>query len=192
MASGTFMTAEQRRLLTSLSELARCNPFLPERIELERQALGDAFEESELGLEQEARPGKPERRQDRGASGVVGDDVASAFCRGTKAIRRPSSTSSSCSIFSTIVSRPRLEGAMTRPQRVRILTTTSWSKPAFTYRSCHSGSRTMFDAELPHWVRVPVPGSPRVPPHLRFHRRELATCGAPSEALHGNRSSRTT
>ena len=42
------MTAEQGRLLTSLSELARCNPFLPERIERERQALDDAFEEVSL------------------------------------------------------------------------------------------------------------------------------------------------
>ena len=42
------MTAEQRRLLTTLSALARCNPFLPERIEYERQALGDAFEEVSL------------------------------------------------------------------------------------------------------------------------------------------------
>ncbi|GMR23857.1 MAG: sigma 54-interacting transcriptional regulator [Acidobacteriota bacterium] len=42
------MTAEERRLLRSLSDLARCNPFLPERIERERQALGDTFEEVSL------------------------------------------------------------------------------------------------------------------------------------------------
>ena len=42
------MTAEQRRLLTNLSELARCNPFLPERIECEREALDDTFEEVSL------------------------------------------------------------------------------------------------------------------------------------------------
>ncbi len=48
MASGTFVTAEERRLLTSLSKLARCNPFLPERIECEREALDDAFEEVSL------------------------------------------------------------------------------------------------------------------------------------------------
>lgn len=38
------MQSEERRLLESLSALARCNPFLPERIERERDALGAAFE----------------------------------------------------------------------------------------------------------------------------------------------------
>ncbi len=42
------MNRDERRLATSLSELARCNPFLPERIEREREVLGDAFEDVSL------------------------------------------------------------------------------------------------------------------------------------------------
>jgi len=37
------MTANQRRFAKAVSGLTYCNPFTPERIELERQALGDAF-----------------------------------------------------------------------------------------------------------------------------------------------------
>ncbi len=39
------MTAEERAMVETLSALARCNPFLPERKEYERAALGDAFED---------------------------------------------------------------------------------------------------------------------------------------------------
>jgi hypothetical protein len=39
-----FITASDRPFLEALSGLAYCNPFLPERIEWERQALGDQFE----------------------------------------------------------------------------------------------------------------------------------------------------
>jgi MoxR-like ATPase len=37
---------EERRFLESLSRLATANPFLPERVELERAILGDDFEEA--------------------------------------------------------------------------------------------------------------------------------------------------
>ena len=39
------MTAEERVRVETLSALARCNPFLPERKEHERATLGDAFED---------------------------------------------------------------------------------------------------------------------------------------------------
>ncbi|MGH7304933.1 MAG: hypothetical protein ACRELZ_16745, partial [Candidatus Rokuibacteriota bacterium] len=39
----TFLTGPDRKLAEAISRLAYCNPFLPERIEYERQALGDAF-----------------------------------------------------------------------------------------------------------------------------------------------------
>jgi transcriptional regulator with AAA-type ATPase domain len=39
------MPSPDRRSLESLTALATCNPFLPERVELERAALGAAFEE---------------------------------------------------------------------------------------------------------------------------------------------------
>jgi len=38
-----FLTPEQRAFLTAVSQLAYANPFLPERVEFERAALGDAF-----------------------------------------------------------------------------------------------------------------------------------------------------
>ena len=38
-----FMSAEERALASALSRLAYANPFLPERIEAERAALGPAF-----------------------------------------------------------------------------------------------------------------------------------------------------
>src|SRR5437667_150263 len=38
-----FLTGSDRTLAEAISRLAYCNPFLPERIECERQALGDAF-----------------------------------------------------------------------------------------------------------------------------------------------------
>ena len=42
-----LLTAAERRTLESVSRLGYCNPFLPERIELERAALGDDFVEGE-------------------------------------------------------------------------------------------------------------------------------------------------
>jgi transcriptional regulator with AAA-type ATPase domain len=41
-----FPTAAERRVVEAISELAYCNPFLPERIDCERRALGDDFLES--------------------------------------------------------------------------------------------------------------------------------------------------
>jgi hypothetical protein len=38
-----LLGAEDRRLAEAISRLAHCNPFLPERIECEREALGDEF-----------------------------------------------------------------------------------------------------------------------------------------------------
>jgi len=38
-----FLSGGDRSLAEAISRLAYCNPFLPERIECERQALGDAF-----------------------------------------------------------------------------------------------------------------------------------------------------
>ena len=38
-----FLEDPDRQLAEAISRLAYCNPFLPERIEFERQALGDAF-----------------------------------------------------------------------------------------------------------------------------------------------------
>ncbi len=41
------LTAAQRAMLRSVSELAYCNPFLPERVQLERAVLGAEFQEGE-------------------------------------------------------------------------------------------------------------------------------------------------
>ena len=41
------LSAPQRALLRSVSELAYCNPFLPERVQLERAVLGAEFHEGE-------------------------------------------------------------------------------------------------------------------------------------------------
>ena len=38
-----MLTASDRRFLTALSQLTYCNPFLPERLELEREALGREY-----------------------------------------------------------------------------------------------------------------------------------------------------
>jgi hypothetical protein len=42
-----FLSPSERSLLQSISRLGYCNPFLPERVELERAVLGDAFYEGE-------------------------------------------------------------------------------------------------------------------------------------------------
>jgi hypothetical protein len=42
-----FLTRDRRRLLQSVSRLAYCNPFLPDRMALERAVLGGEFEEGE-------------------------------------------------------------------------------------------------------------------------------------------------
>jgi len=42
-----FLSGTQRNLLRSVSQLAYCNPFLPERVDLERAALGGDFVEGE-------------------------------------------------------------------------------------------------------------------------------------------------
>jgi transcriptional regulator with AAA-type ATPase domain len=55
-----FLSEPERSFLEAVSKLAYCNPFLPERIESEREALGDAFEPGEpvwsLRVEDPERP----------------------------------------------------------------------------------------------------------------------------------------
>ena len=54
------LTPEQRRLLQAGSQLAYCNPFLPERIALERSVLGAEFLEGEtVWSQQVADPDRP-------------------------------------------------------------------------------------------------------------------------------------
>ena len=43
-----LFTDTERRFAEALSQLTYCNPFLPERIDLERDALGEAFDESDV------------------------------------------------------------------------------------------------------------------------------------------------
>src|SRR5215472_7671450 len=42
-----FLTAQERNFLEAVSELAACNPFLPDRTRCERAALGIDFVEGE-------------------------------------------------------------------------------------------------------------------------------------------------
>src|SRR5580704_15585994 len=42
-----FLSGTQRALLRAVSQLGYCNPFLPERVEFERAALGAEFVEGE-------------------------------------------------------------------------------------------------------------------------------------------------
>src|SRR2546426_6473658 len=55
-----FLSRSDREFLQAVSRLAFCNPFLPERIEYERAALGGDFVEGEpvwsLPVEQPERP----------------------------------------------------------------------------------------------------------------------------------------
>ena len=44
----SFVTPAQRALLQAVSRLGYANPFLPERVELERAVLGNEFIEGEL------------------------------------------------------------------------------------------------------------------------------------------------
>src|SRR6476661_5051862 len=44
----SIFTSAQRSRSEAVSKLLYCNPFSPERIETERQALGDAFVESDV------------------------------------------------------------------------------------------------------------------------------------------------
>lgn len=43
-----FLDSHEKTFLRAVSKLAYCNPFLPERIEYEREALGPDFQETEL------------------------------------------------------------------------------------------------------------------------------------------------
>ncbi|HKA00554.1 MAG TPA: sigma 54-interacting transcriptional regulator [Candidatus Solibacter sp.] len=47
MVSVQFLTATQRSFLESIQRLAYCNPFLPDRVECEREVLGGEFVEGE-------------------------------------------------------------------------------------------------------------------------------------------------
>jgi transcriptional regulator with AAA-type ATPase domain len=55
-----FLRPDEREFLEPVSDLAYCNPFLPERVELERRALGPDFVEGEpvwsLQVERPAEP----------------------------------------------------------------------------------------------------------------------------------------
>src|SRR5690349_19737929 len=56
----SFLSRSERAFLRSVSQLAYCNPFLPERVECERAALGPDFVEVEpvwrLPVDQPERP----------------------------------------------------------------------------------------------------------------------------------------
>src|SRR6266704_2205792 len=47
LASMAFLGAAERSLLRTISDLAYCNPFAPDRVTLERAALGREFVEGE-------------------------------------------------------------------------------------------------------------------------------------------------
>jgi len=55
-----FLASAERRFLTAVSQLAYCNPFLPERAECERAALGGEYDEGDpvwsLPVEDPERP----------------------------------------------------------------------------------------------------------------------------------------
>src|SRR5262249_28920953 len=55
-----FLTPQERAFLQTVSKLAYCNPFLPERVALEREALGAEFVEGEpvwsLPVDEPERP----------------------------------------------------------------------------------------------------------------------------------------
>lgn len=59
-----ILTPDERAFLEAVSELAYCNPFLPESTELEREALGPAFRDGEpvwslrVGASDGARPSR--------------------------------------------------------------------------------------------------------------------------------------
>ena len=44
MSESNFMSEQERRFAERMSRLATCDPFLPERVELERETLGSDFE----------------------------------------------------------------------------------------------------------------------------------------------------
>src|SRR5207248_10456862 len=56
----SFLSRKDRTFLTAVSQLGYCNPFLPERIEHERAALGEDYVEGEpvwsLPVDQPERP----------------------------------------------------------------------------------------------------------------------------------------
>src|SRR6202790_5854300 len=56
----SFLSRTERSFVRAVSQLAYCNPFLPERIECERAALGADFVEGEpvwsLPVDQPERP----------------------------------------------------------------------------------------------------------------------------------------
>src|SRR5580704_16540733 len=55
-----FLSGTQRALLRAISQLGYCNPFLPERVELERAALGADFVEGEPVWSQQVQdPDRP-------------------------------------------------------------------------------------------------------------------------------------
>jgi DNA-binding NtrC family response regulator len=55
-----LLTPRERRVVEAIAGIGYCNPFLPERVELEHRALGDAF--VEVGPVIWARPGVPIER----------------------------------------------------------------------------------------------------------------------------------
>src|SRR5207249_8485296 len=60
MHMGALLSPHEREFLRIVSKLAYCNPFLPERVALEREALGTEFVEGEpvwsLPVEEPERP----------------------------------------------------------------------------------------------------------------------------------------
>ncbi len=67
-----FSSSEQRRFLECVSRLAYCNPFTSERVKLEREALGDAYDASDLAWNLDPRSEERHRNVARLLSEVEG------------------------------------------------------------------------------------------------------------------------
>lgn len=86
----SLLAAEEKRFVEAISELAYCNPFLPERIAFERQALGTDFEPQDTvwnirSRAMEARPNVVLLQQ---RAGAMRRELQRRLSRGVKPTRQ--------------------------------------------------------------------------------------------------------
>jgi len=153
--SFTFMSVADARLAKSLSALARCNPFLPERIDRERDVLGDTFEHASSVWSKRARRRNPNVVKLAARAEALADKLR------TQGATSPPPSEAERQLYEELVFHVlyyKFEKAFDRARGARVVDFyDEFCVHARAYLSAvppRHGPRTATDCELTHWFAL--------------------------------------
>jgi len=179
-----LFTAADRHFAQAVADLSHCNPFLPERIELERAALGDEFEETSAVW---SKHGDWQRERQNVIRLNERTDRLVAHLR-ERLVRGDKASASEFNLYEDLVNyllyqryRQPLAEAITESLRApgksrpgSMLEAIPDRIPAFPDNSLPSSARQRQCGSPPCLL---LPSAPGVCSHFRFHRWRLAPGG---------------